>query len=155
MFFVIWIYPVRDSQQSSIDPWPMQLAFHGVMIVMLVGGFALSVPRISLFGWQRATWQAGAGLVAVGFVTCLGLAVVGLVMVGAVEFLSRQHRAAGTALVIGPLSWLTVWLRGARFDSEDSLPLDALERLLSTAGLGLICAGIVAPGVSRVGERHS
>jgi hypothetical protein len=78
----------------------------------------------------------------------------GLVLIGVAEIASRRHRAAGVALIAGSLCWFAVWLRGARFDSEDSLPLDSLERLLSTTGLVLIVLGIAAQGISGLRARR-
>ncbi|HEX5672210.1 MAG TPA: hypothetical protein VFY46_05755, partial [Acidimicrobiia bacterium] len=95
-------------------------------------------------GWQRVTWQVGAGMTAVGVWINYPMMTAGLVLVAVAEIDSGRKRAAGWALVSGSLCWFAVWLRGARFDSEDSLPLDSLERLLSTAGLVLIVLGILA-----------
>lgn len=149
MLLMFWINSVRDSGASIISmPWQAQVAFHGVMNLLLVIGLVRFAIHLDITGWQRVTWQVGAGMVSVGVWINLALMAAGLVLIGIAEIASGRHRAAGVALIGGSLCWFTVWLRGARFDSEDSLPLDSLERILSTTGLALIVLGIVILGFS-------
>jgi len=149
MLLLFWINSVRDSDDSIISmPWPAQVAFHGVMNLLLAAGLVWFAMHLNLSGWQRVTWQVGAGMASVGIWVNYPLMAAGLILVGVAEIASARNRGAGVALISGSLCWFAVWLRGARFDSEDSLPLDSLERLLSTAGLVLIVLGILALGIN-------
>ena len=155
MLLMFWINSVRDSDASVISmPWQAQVAFHGAMNLLLVIGLVRLATDLNLTGWQRVTWQVGAGMAAVGIWINYPMMAAGLVLIGVAEIASRRHRAAGVAFIAGSLSWFAVWLRGARFDSEDSLPLDSLERLLSTTGLVLIVFGIAALGFSKLRTRR-
>lgn len=109
MFFAFWINSILDSPRSVNAPWPLQLAFHGVMLLFLLTGFALTASSLPLSGWQRISWQVGAGLIMVGVVVNFGLFVAGVILVGAVQVLAGRHRSAGTAMLLGSFSWLAVW----------------------------------------------
>jgi hypothetical protein len=156
MLFMFWINSVRDSDDSIISmPWPAQVAFHGVMNLLLAAGLVWFSMHLNLAGWQRVTWQVGAGMAAVGVWINYPLMTAGLVLIGVAEIASGRYRTGGWALISGSLCWFAVWLRGARFDSEDSLPLDSLERLLSTAGLVLLVVGIVTMGINGLRTRQA
>jgi hypothetical protein len=67
MLLMFWINSVRDSDASIISmPWPAQVASHGVMNLLLVIGLVRFAMDSNLTGWQRVTWQVGAGMTAVG-----------------------------------------------------------------------------------------
>jgi len=145
MFFTFWIFSATEAEQTLIEPWSLQLAFHGAQIITLITGLVL-VSRLPIDGWPRHVWRAGAIVAAVG--TPLGLPLFAggilLMAVGAVSI--PGLRVVGAVMIPGALFWLLLFSQGAMIGNEDYPPLTEPQQTLAVVGLVLIVTGLVVLG---------
>ena len=158
MFFVFWIFSATEAEQSLIEPWPLQLAFHGAQIITLITGLVL-VSRLPLTGWIRHVWRVGALAAAIGTPLGLPLFAGGVLSMGVSAAFVPGMRVVGAAMVPGAALWLLLFSQGAMMGNEDSPPLTEPEQALAVAGLVLIVTGLIVLGGvvfrSRAGGRIS
>jgi hypothetical protein len=152
LYLGFWLGPVLEVDLSILPSHIFQLGYYAVMLTSLGAGLwshARSRPADA-----GRTWSTAAAATAiVGLVSVVGLFTLGLVAVGVGEIRNRRNRGAGATMVLGSAMWFILWSIGARFDSEGSLPLTKLERVLSTSGLLLISGSLIAMGVGLLGRR--
>jgi hypothetical protein len=146
LFLAFWLPGVTESDFSIGAPRALQLVIHGGTIALLSVGLLLAATERP---WGRTLSVTGAAVAIVGLVSYLWVFASGLLLMGAAEVLDRRHRLAGSMMTAGSLVWILFWVLGARFDSEDSLPLSDFERVLATTGLMLIAGGIIALGFAQ------
>jgi len=145
MFFVFWVSAAADVEQTLIEPWPLQLAFHGVQVITLIFGLLL-VARLPVDGWPGHIWRVGAGVAAVGTPLGLPLFAAGILMMGVSAVFVPGLRVVGAALIPGATLWIVLFSRGAMIGNEDYPPLTGSELALAIGGLVLIVTGLVVLG---------
>lgn len=144
---------MTDRDISLFGSHLLQLIYYATMILSIGAGlwmFALDSPSIA----KPALSVVAASAAILGLVANVALMAFGLGGIGLIEVVNRRARLAGTSLMVGAVLWFVVWSTGARFDSEGSLPLTSLGRVLSTAGLLLLVAGMIGLGAFLIGSER-
>ncbi len=154
LYLLFWLGPVLDRDLSIAPSHRFQLVYYGVLIVTLIVGLWGGV-RHEFRGRDAAVATAAVSLATLGLFAFVVAFAVGIGGLGLLAFSTLKRRLIGSSLVAGSVCWLLLWSTGARFDSEDSLPLTMMGMTLASVGLLLTSSGLVGWGWILIRDRSS
>ena len=140
----------------ELVPWPVALAWHGLVILLLTVG-AIGVHR-SAKGSQTQTWLGwlGVALIAVGQMISLEIAMLGFLLFGAtVAVAPRLSQWGGVLLGLGAVGFLVTTVINGPFWGDPNPSPSLIPRLAFSASLLLIALGWIVLGVLRRADRVS
>ena len=138
----------------EVVPWPVALAWHGLVILLLTVGAAgihrssRGSPIQTLLGWL------GVALVAVGQLFALELTMLGFIVFGAAVGMGpRRPRWGGALLALGAVAFLATTAVNGRFWGDPNPSPSVIPGLVFVASLVLIALGWIVLGMLRSAER--
>ena len=136
----------------ELVPWPVALAWHGLVIVLLTIG-AIGILR-SARGSEMQTWLGwlGVALVAVGQLFALEITMIGFLVFGAAAVIAPHlSRWGGGLLALGAIGFLATTVVNGRFWGEPNPTPSLVPGLTFGVSLLLIAIGWVILGVPGTG----
>lgn len=146
-FAAFWI---GSLLKLELLPWPVALAWHALVIVLLtVGGIGI---HRSARGSSLQTWLGwlGVALIAIGQLFALEITMLGFLAFGAaVSLAPRLSRLGGGLLGLGAVGFLVTTAVNGRFWGDPNPSPEMIPALTFGASLLLIALGWIFLGVSR------
>ena len=136
----------------ELVPWPVALAWHGLVIVLLTIG-AIGIHR-SAPGSEMQTWLGwlGVGLVAVGQLFALEITMIGFLVFGSAVVMSpRPSPWGGGLLALGAIGFLATTVVNGPFWGEPNPTPSLVPALTFGVSLVLVAIGWVILGVAGTG----
>ncbi len=143
---------VGSLLKVELVPWPVALAWHGLVIVLLTMG-AIGIHRTT-GGSEMQTWLGwlGVALVAVGQLFALEITMIGFLVFGAAVVMApRLSRWGGGLLALGALGFLATTVVNGPFWGEPNPTPSLVPAVTFGVSLLLIAIGWVILGVSGTG----
>jgi hypothetical protein len=137
----------------ELVPWPVALAWHGLVIVLLTIG-AIGIHRFAQ-GSKMQTWLGwlGVALVAVGQLFALEITMIGFLVVGsAVATAPGLSRWGGGLLALGAIGFLATTAVNGPFWGEPNPTPSLVPGVTFGVSLVLIAIGWVILGVLGTGS---
>jgi hypothetical protein len=147
---------IGSLMKVELVPWPVALAWHGLVILLLTVG-AIGIHR-SAKGSQSQTWIGwlGVALVAVGQMFSLEITMLGFLVFGAAVVMApRLSRWGGWLLALGAVGFLVTTAINGPFWGEPNPRPPLVPGLTFVASLLLIALGWIFVGVLRRADRVS
>ena len=138
----------------ELVPWPVALAWHGLVILLLTVG-AIGIQR-SAKGSQTQTWLGwlGVALVPVGQMFSLEITMLGFLVFGpAVAMAPQLSRWGGALLALGATGFLATTVINGPFWGDPNPSPSLIPGLTFGASLLLIALGWIVVGVLRRADR--
>jgi len=138
----------------EVVPWPVALAWHGLVILLLtLGAVGILGPSQGAQTQVLLGWLAVA-LVAVGQMLSLELTMMGFIVFGAAAVMGRRLPLWGGALLtLGALGFLATTLINGPFWGEPNPSPSVVPRFAFGLSLLLIALGWIVLGLLRRTER--
>jgi hypothetical protein len=143
---------VGSLLKVELVPWPVALAWHGLVIVLLTVG-ASGLHR-SARGSQMQTWLGwlGIALVAIGQLFALEITMIGFVVFGAaVVMVPRLSPWGGGLLVLGAIGFLATTVVNGPFWGDPNPTPSLVPAVTFGVSLLVIAIGWVILGASGTG----
>jgi len=139
---------IGSLAKVELVPWPVALAWHGLVIVLLTIG-AIGIHPTAR-GSKMQTWLGwlGLALVAVGQLFALEITMTGFLVFGAAVVMApRRSRWGGGLLALGAIGFLATTVVNGRFWGEPNPTPSLIPAVTFGVSLLLIAIGWVILGV--------